>query len=228
VPLTGDERARHAAQLLVPGLAGAGQERLAASRVRVVGAGKAAGPALLALLQAGVGRIWVDDPEEVGSADEGGWVLPPGAGARSRAGAIVAQLSGRSRLARVERYPTGGVPTATLVCAPTVAEALVAAEQARRAGVPHVVLEPDGDGGCVVTVPPGAPCYSCARSTSSARRATEAGGAALGCLAALELVLAIAMPDDAAGRRIEVVRGLPASRPTVRLAGCSCAGGASP
>jgi adenylyltransferase/sulfurtransferase len=91
-----------------------------------------------------------------------------------------------------------------------------------------VVLEPDGDAGSVVAIPPGAPCYACARSTTSARRAGEAGGAVLACLAAVELVLAIAIPAEAAGRRIEVVRGLMVSRPTARLAGCACAGGARP
>ena len=74
--LTGDEAARHAAQLRVPGMA-AGQERLAAARVRVVGAGGMAGPALLALAKAGVGRLWIDDPEAVNDADLRGWLLPP-------------------------------------------------------------------------------------------------------------------------------------------------------
>lgn len=225
MPLSADERARQARQLLVPGMA-EGQERLAASRVRVVGAGKPAGPAVVALVQAGVGRIWIDDPENATADDEGGWLLPPGASGTSRAAAAVARLAGLSRFTRVERYPTGGVPTATLVCTPTVAEALVAAEQARRAGVPHVVLEPDGDAGSVVTIPPGAPCYACARSTMSAARASQAGGGAvLGCLAAAELVLAMAAPAEVAGRRIDVVRGLLASRPTVRLAGCACGAG---
>lgn len=227
MPLTGENAARHFCQLLVPGLVD-GLDRLAAARVRVVGAGKAAAPALVALVQAGVGRIWVDDPEGAGPEDAGGWLATPGAADSSRAGAAVAELAGFSRFARVEAYPTGGVPTATLVCVPTVAEALVAAEQARRAGVTHVVLETDGDAGSVVTVPPGGPCYACARSTSSARRALEAGGAVLACLAAVELVLAIAMPGEAGGRRIEVVRGLPMARPTARLAGCACTPGATP
>lgn len=223
-PLTADERARYAHQLRVPGLAD-GQERLSAARVRVVGAAKPAWPAILALVQAGVGRIWLDDPEDVSAADREGWLLPPGAEGTARAGAAIPELGARSSYVRVERYPTGGVPTATLVCAPTVAEALVAAEQARRAGVPHVVLEVDGDGGSVVSVPPGAPCYACARSTFSAGRPAEAGSAVAACLAAVELLLAIATPADAAGRRIDLVRGLPASRPTSRLAGCACAQG---
>ncbi len=227
MPLTGDGSARQARQRLVP-LVAEGQERLARARLRVVGAGRGAGPALLALVQAGVGCVWIDDPEDAGPADEGGWLLPPGSAGTPRAGAVAARLSELCRFTRAERYPTGGVPTATLVCAPTVAEALVAAEQARRAGVPHVVLELDGDAGSVVAIPPGAPCYACARSTTSAGRAGQAGGAVLACLAATELLLAIAAPSQVAGHRIDVVRGLVTSRPTVRLAGCACGGGDRP
>src|SRR5512137_1184405 len=61
--------ARWARQLLVPGFGAAGQERLMAARVRVVGAGGEATPALVALAQAGVGTIWIDDPATIGPAD---------------------------------------------------------------------------------------------------------------------------------------------------------------
>lgn len=226
MPLTTAQAARHAVQLHVPGM-GEGQERLAAARVRVVGAGRAVAPALIALAQAGVGRIWVDDPEAIAEADTGGWLLAPGTSG-ARGDEVAARLAALVPPVRVERYPAGGVPTATLVCAPTVAERLVAAEQARRAGVPHVVLEPDAEGGSVVTVLPGAPCYSCARATSLSSRPPEPGGAVLACLAALELVLAISFSSAGGGRRIDVVRGLPIARATVRLAGCSCAPGAKP
>jgi molybdopterin/thiamine biosynthesis adenylyltransferase len=227
VPLSSQERSRHARQILVPGML-EGQERLAASRIRVVGAGGAAGAALVALVRAGAGRVWIDDPEDAGEADRGGWLLSSTAAGSPRAVAAAAQLSGLPGRVRVEPYPTGGVPTATRVCAPTVAEALIAAEQARRAGVPHVVLEIDGEAGSLVTIPPGAPCYACARPTATAWRPAEAGAAAIACLAVIELLLAIAFPGEAAGRRIDLVRGLPISRPTVRLAGCACGSGPRP
>ena len=225
--LTSDQAARHAVQLRVPGMT-EGQERLAAARVRVVGAGGLAGPALIALAQAGVGRLWIDDPEAVNEADERGWLLAPGTSGAPRADVAVARLQETTRMTRAEQYPIGGVPTATLICAPTPGERLVAAEQARRAGVPHVVLEPDADGGSVVSIPPGAPCYACARSTGPSGREAQAGAAALSLLAALELLLAIAYPGASGGRRIELVRGLPLSRPTARLAGCSCGAGSTP
>jgi molybdopterin converting factor small subunit len=55
--LDGERIARWARQLLVPGFGAAGQERLMAARVRVVGAEGPATPALVALAQAGVGTI---------------------------------------------------------------------------------------------------------------------------------------------------------------------------
>jgi adenylyltransferase/sulfurtransferase len=118
------------------------------------------------------------------------------------------------------------VPTATLVAAPSPAQATHAAEAARRAGAPHVVLEPDADGGALVSVPPGAPCYNCARSTGEGRPALP-GAAALAALAATELVLMIAMPGAVAGRRFDLVRGVTTLRATARLAGCGC-GAAAP
>lgn len=217
--------ARYARQLLVPGLGEAAQLRLAAARVRVVGAGAVVAPALVYLVQAGVGKLWIDDPEAVGPQDVGGWLYVPQDVGRPRADAAADGLRRLSRLVAVEIYPTGGVPTATLVAAPSAAQALHAAEAARRAGIPHVVLEPDADGGALVSVPPGAPCYNCARSTGEGRPALP-GAAALAALAATELLLQVASPGAIAGRRFDLVRGVTTLRPTARLAGCACGGAA--
>ena len=138
--------------------------------------------------------------------------------------AACAALAPLSSFTRVERYPAGGVPSGTLVCVPSVAQALGASEAARRAGIPHVVVEADADGGAVVTVPPGGPCYACARSISGAGRPPEPATVALSALAAHELLQLIAVPASLPGRRIELVRGVAAARPSVRLAGCVCAG----
>lgn len=226
-PTLDDARvARWARQLLVPGFGEGAQERFAASRVRVVGADEAAAPALLYLVQAGVGLVWIDDPETVGPQQVGSWVYPPRAVGEPRAAAAAEALRKLSRFARVEPYPAGGVPTATLVAAPSSAQALHAAEAARRAGVPHVVLETDGEGGAVVSVPPGAPCYACARSTGGGRP-PEPGSAALSALAAAELLVLIASPAAHGGRRLDLVRGVTTLRPTLRLAGCACGGAAT-
>lgn len=224
--LTDDRVARFSRQLLVPGFGEPVQERLAASRVRVVGAGAVAAPALLLLAQAGVGRIWVDDPESVAPADVGAWLYPPASAGAPRTAAAAAALSAAARFSAVEPYPVGGVPTAALVCAPSAVQALAAAEASRRARIPHVVVEVDGDGGAVISVPPGAPCYACARSTDAAARPPAPGAAALAALAAGELLVLVAAAAPPAGRRIDLVRGVPSSRPTLRLAGCACGAGA--
>jgi adenylyltransferase/sulfurtransferase len=218
--------ARYARQLLVPGFGEAAQLRLGAARVRVVGAEAVVGPALVYLVQAGVGKLWIDDPESVGPQDVGGWLYVPQDVGRPRADAAGDGLRRLSRLVSVEPYPTGGVPSATLVAAPSPAQAIHSAEAARRAGAPHVVLEPDADGGATVSIPPGAPCYNCARSTGEGRPALP-GAAALASLAATELVLMIAMPGTVPGRRFDLVRGVTTLRPTVRLAGCACGAAAA-
>ncbi len=218
MPVSPGWLARQAVQLPVPGFREAA-ERLADGRLRVVGASPAAAPALALLARAGFGRVWVDDGAHPDAVR--GWLGPAPEGATGAALACAA-LGSASRLACVERYPVGGVPTATLICAGSPPEALAAAEQARRAGLPHVVLEPDGETGAVVVVPPGAPCYACARPPLFAWKALLPGGSALGCLAAVELLLAVLQPGEGIGRRIELAAGCPTSRPTVRRAACAC------
>jgi molybdopterin/thiamine biosynthesis adenylyltransferase len=220
--LADDRLARFARQLLVPGFGELAQLRLQEARVRAVGAGGAASAALAYLVQAGVGRLWLDDPELVSPADVAGWLFHPGTVGMPRVEVARMALSPLSRFTEVAPYPAGGVPTAALVAAPSVVQALSAAEVARRAGIPHVVLEPDAEGGSVVTIPPRAPCYACARSTGGAERPPVAAAAALAALAAAELVQLIASPGAIPGRRIDLVRGVANAQPTSRLAGCAC------
>lgn len=220
--------ARFARQLLVPGMGEAAQERLAAARVRIVGADVVASAALVSLAQAGVGKLWIDDPGTVSPQEIGGWLHAPAAVGQPRADAVREALARVSRFVAVEPYPVGGVPSAALVVAASAAQALRAAETARRARIPHAVVEADADGGSVVSVPPGAPCYACARSTTaSAGRPPFAASAALSALAAAELVHMIAVPESIPGRRIELLRGVATVRPSARLAGCACADGAA-
>jgi adenylyltransferase/sulfurtransferase len=215
--------ARFARQLLVPGMGEAAQERLAAARVRIVGADVVASAALVSLAQAGVGKLWIDDPGTVSPQELGGWLHAPAAIGQPRTDAVRDALARLSRFVAVEPYPAGGVPSAALVVAASAAQALRAAETARRARIPHAVVEADADGGSVVSVPPGAPCYACARSTANAGRPPFAGAAALSALAAAELVHMIAMPGSIPGRRIELLRGVATVRLSARLAGCACA-----
>jgi molybdopterin/thiamine biosynthesis adenylyltransferase/rhodanese-related sulfurtransferase len=63
--LTREERLRYQRQLLLPELGVAGQKRLRAASVLVVGAGGLGSPAALYLAAAGVGRIGIVDPDSV-------------------------------------------------------------------------------------------------------------------------------------------------------------------
>ncbi|WP_432496759.1 molybdopterin-synthase adenylyltransferase MoeB [Kineococcus gypseus] len=67
--LTGEERARYARQLLLPGVGELGQRRLKAARVLVVGAGGLGSPALLYLAAAGVGTLGVVDGDDVSESN---------------------------------------------------------------------------------------------------------------------------------------------------------------
>jgi adenylyltransferase/sulfurtransferase len=63
--LSGEEVTRYARHVLIPGVGREGQERLAAAKVLVVGAGGLGSPALLYLAAAGVGTIGVVDADVV-------------------------------------------------------------------------------------------------------------------------------------------------------------------
>jgi molybdopterin/thiamine biosynthesis adenylyltransferase len=63
--LDADEIRRYARHIVLKGLGGAGQQRLKAARVAVVGAGALGSPAIAYLAAAGVGRLTVIDDDKV-------------------------------------------------------------------------------------------------------------------------------------------------------------------
>jgi len=221
------EGARFARQRLVPALGPEGQQLFRDARIHVVGAGAVAGPALLHLAQAGVGTIFVDDGADVDGAvdgDAGSWLYSPDQVGQPRLLAAIAALRAASAFVRVRACATDAEPTATLVCAQREPVARLAAERARLAGLPHVVALGDGDGGAVVTIPSGAPCLRCALQPGARVTPRPGASAAIGTLAAVELLLVVArlLPGDGAGRRIDLVEGWPRVRPTARTPGCDC------
>jgi hypothetical protein len=90
------------------------------------------------------------------------------------------------------------------------------------------VADVDGQGGAATTVPIGAPCYACATRPGLGAAPTPEGAAAVGALAALELILLVTgISLEPRARRIEIFRGTPLVRATARQAGCACNAGAA-
>jgi len=222
MPLSDAEVERYARQLLLPGWGKVPQDFIRVARVQVVGGGAVAGPALAYLAAAGVGTLLVDDAADATVEDAAGWIWPPDRAGDPRSSVALETLRSANRFAKARLHATGADPTAALICA-SGALAREGAERARVAGIPHVVAEGDADGGSVVVVPPGAPCYGCAFRVGTGLPTPAATAAALGALAAAELLLVLsgaALPME--GRRIELVRGHPQARPTTRQPGCAC------
>jgi adenylyltransferase/sulfurtransferase len=222
--LTGDRFAR---QRLLAGIGASGLELVRNARIHVVGAGAVAGPALLHLAQVGVRTIYVDDGADVDGLPDGdgeSWMYPPDQVGRPRILAALEALRAASSLVEVRPIASDVEPTATLVCAQREPVARKAAERARRAGLPHVVAIANGDGGVVITIPSGAPCFGCAFQPGARLPLQPGAATSLGGLAAVELLLVVArvLPGAGAGRRIDLSEGWPGTRPTARVPGCDC------
>jgi ThiF family protein len=215
-------RFSRAAQL--PDFGPPGVENLRFARVHVVGAGAAAGPAILLLAQAGVGTLLLDDGADVAREDAASWLYTEGQAGQLRMLAAMEALRAASGLVQVRPFATDSAVTATLVCVDDETVARRAAEQARRDGLTHVVALASGDGGVVVEVPTGAPCFRCAYAPSVRIPPLWAAASAVGTLAALELCLLVArvVRGGSVGRRIDLVDGWPTSKATERIPGCDC------
>ena len=70
--LTQEERERYSRQMLLAGVGEAGQRKLLASKVLIVGAGGLGSPAAMYLVASGVGEIGVADDDDVEAALVGG------------------------------------------------------------------------------------------------------------------------------------------------------------
>lgn len=222
------EVARYARQLLLPGFGEAAQEALRAAKVRVSGGGLAMAPAIHYLAAAGVGTLWIDDPDPVAPGAGAGFALGPDEQGKPLGAALAAHARWANALVTAEPFRPGSRPTAALVCGATLDVSRAIADEARLLRLPHVVADVDGQGGAATVVPVGAPCYACATRPGLGAAPTAEGGATVGTLAALELILLLAGASaEPRARRIEVFRGTPLVRPTVRQPGCACHGPAA-
>lgn len=219
-----DPPARFARQDLLPGWGEPARQRLHATRVHVVGAGPLAGPALRYLAGAGVGTLFLDDGEDVGHLEPPGWLHPPDQAGRPRLLAALEALGPLATGVALRPYGTGVTPDAVLVCASAEGVAHLASERARQGLLPQVVALGDGDGGEVISIPVGAPCLRCATGPAARVQARGPAAAAVGALAALELMLLLGGLSPAAGRRHALVAGRLRAAPTARRAGCECGG----
>ena len=222
------EVARYARQLLLPGMGEAAQETLRGARVRVTGGGLATAPAVYYLAAAGVGTLWMDDPDLVTPGAGAGLALGPIDEGRPRAAALAAFARSANALVLAEPFRPGMRPTALLVCGSNLDVSRAIADEARLLQLPHVVADVDGQGGAATTVPVGAPCYACATRPGLGAPPSAEGGATVGALAALELLLLLtAASQEPRARRVEVFRGTPLVRATERQPGCACMGPAA-
>lgn len=221
------EVGRYARQLILPAWGEEAQERLRGARVRVAGGGLATGPALYYLAAGGVGTIWVDDPDPVAPGDGAGWAFGPDDIGRQRGVASAAFAAAANGLVKADVFRPGSRPTAVLVCGANMDVSRAIAEEARLLQLPHVVADVDGQGGAATSVPLGAPCYACATRPGLGAAPTPEGAAAVGALAALELLLLLGeIAQEPRARRLEIFRGTPLTRATTRQAGCACNAGA--
>ncbi len=226
--LTEAEVARYARQLILPGMGEASQEAFRSARVRVTGGGLAAAPAVYYLAAAGIGTLWIDEPDEVSPGSGAGFALGPADLGRPRGAALAAFARAANALVTADVFRPGSRPTAVLVCGSSSDVSRAIADEARLLRTPHVVADVDGQGGAVTTVPVDAPCYACAARPGLGAAPTQEGGATVGALAAMELLLLLSgASSEPVARRIEVFRGTPLVRATSRQPGCACAGPAA-
>jgi len=170
--LTDVQVERYSRQLILKGVGEAGQRRLAAASVLVVGAGGLGSPVVAYLASAGVGRITVADGDRVeasnlnrqplhGDADVGRSKAESGAEAARRLNPEVAVTSLAARL-DAAAIP-GAIAGHTVVCDATddLATKFALNDACVAAGIPLVHAAILEYGGQLTTVVPGGPCYRC-------------------------------------------------------------------
>jgi molybdopterin/thiamine biosynthesis adenylyltransferase len=221
--LSADERARYARQIGPGALSEEGQVRLKRSAVLVSRAGGMGGPAALALVMAGVGRVVVAHGGELISPDLNRQVLGSEAGlGRPRPGQFEEALRAMNRFAAVEvidHEPDDDEALAlarrvdlVISAAPTFEERLRLNEAAVRTGVPLIDAAQWGMTGTLVVVDPGrTACLRCLYPTDPEFEemfpVVGAISMAVGALAALEAIKVLSGTGSPLFGRLSLVDG---------------------
>lgn len=201
-----DDAQRYARQLLLPGLGEAGQARLAAARVLLVGAGGLGSPAALYLAAAGIGTLIVVDPDRVEASNLHRQVLfdtadigaPKAEAAARRLRALNPGVQVEARVLRVE---AGNVPGLLAGCdlvvdgSDRLATRYLVADACVMASRPLVSAAVHRYEGQAFSWRPGAPCYRCLFPHSS--RAAAPSCAEAGVLGMLPGLLGLVQATEA-------------------------------
>jgi molybdopterin/thiamine biosynthesis adenylyltransferase len=187
---------RYVRQMVLPEVGAAGQERLAAAQVLVVGAGGLGVPVLQCLAGAGVGRITLVDPDRVERGNlhrqplygEASLGQPKAAAAAARLADLNPETQVAPIVARLDPANAPALVAAadlTLDCADSFAASYTLSDACRAAGRPFVSASALGLGGYVGGFCGGAPSLRAVFPDPPERAATCATAGVLGPVVAL-------------------------------------------
>ncbi|MEH3047879.1 HesA/MoeB/ThiF family protein [Sphingomonas adhaesiva] len=223
--LSPDELARYARHIVLPEIGGAGQMRLRAAQVVVIGAGGIGSPAIQYLAAAGIGRLTLIDDDRVepsnlqrqtifATADAGRAKVEAAAAAVAALNPHVASVTHAVRVTRDNAPALIAGADVVLDGCDNFDTRLAVADAALRARIPLVsaaVGRFEGQLGVFRGWEAARPCYRCFVGDAPAREGltcAEEGvlgpvTGVLGSLAALETIRQIApFGDDSAGRLV--------------------------
>lgn len=220
--LTENEILRYTRQIILKEVVGAGQERLKAARVLVVGAGGLGSPAALYLAAAGVGTLGVCDDDRVDLTNLQRQVLhTSGDLGRPKTASAAERLTALNPEIEVVEHPLRLRAATALMVLPgydivvdgadTFASKFLVNDACAALGIPHVFAGILGFEGQLLTVVPGqGPCYRCffreAPPPGAVPTCAQAGilgpvAGVVGSLQALEVLkLVLGIGESAVGR----------------------------
>ena len=229
-----DEIERYARHLVLAEIGGPGQQKLAAARVMIVGAGGVGGPAALYLAAAGVGAITLVDPDTVALSNLQRQILFTGADiGRPKVEAGAERLTALNSMVDIE--------TRTEPLTTDNARALIAGHDVVLDGTDDFATRLAVNAACVAEAVPlvsgalgrwsgqvgvfaGKPCYRCLvpetpPDAETCARVGVVGALAgvIGAMAALETIKLITGAGEPLTGRLLLYEGLSATARTVRI-----------